>query len=160
MNITLSTDAILQEIYAASALRYFQNSESSECPPMLSRDQRQALKLQVKDSFAHVVLRLLPHVASCNLNNETAEDAISDDDGDIMLSLDLYVPRTFPESAAGTLRHALEHAVAMDVMHLCYIGHDARLSNRHADLAEESIEIIKQLILSASLPVVITPRWL
>lgn len=157
MNITLSTDAILQEIYAASALRYFQNSENGVCPPMLCRDQRRALRMQVKDSFAHVVLRLLPHVMSCNLDNETAE---ADDDGDIMLELELHVPLTFPESAAGTLRHALEHAIAMDAMELCYVGHNDRLSRRHATLAAESIELIEQL-LSASMPMVaITPRWL
>lgn len=160
MNITLSTDAILQEIYAASALRYFQNSENGVCPPMLCRDQRRALRMQVKDSFAHVVLRLLPHVISCNLDNEADDVAETDDDGDIMLELELHVPATFPESAAGTLRHALEHAIAMDAMELCYVGHNDRLSRRHATLAAESIELIEQL-LSASMPMVaITPRWL
>ena len=142
ISLNLSTSAIITEIYAASALRCLQNLDNGKRPPLLTRDQEPALRLLVKDSFAHIVLRLLPHVAECNLNNENN----SDSNGDIILSVSLNIPACFPSSAIDTLRHATEHAIAMDAMHLCYMGHNDNLSRRHATLAEDAIRDIIQLL--------------
>ncbi|MBQ7041362.1 MAG: hypothetical protein IJN66_01450 [Muribaculaceae bacterium] len=142
ISLNLSTTAIITEIYAASALRCLQNIDNGRRPPLLTRDQEPALRLLVKDSFAHIVLRLLPHIAECNLN----EDNEGDDNKDIILSVDINVPACFPSSATITLRHAIEHAIAMDALHLCYMGHNDNLSRRHASLAEDAIRNITQLL--------------
>lgn len=144
ISLNLSTTAIITEIYAASALRCLQNLDNGKRPPLLTRDQEPALRLLVKDSFAHIILRLLPHVASCNLNGE--DNNGSNDSEDIILSADFHVPACFPASATGTLRHAIEHAIAMDAMHLCYMGHNDTLSRRHASLAEDALKNIIQLL--------------
>lgn len=142
ISLNLSTTAIITEIYAASALRCLQNLDNGKRPPLLTRDQEPALRLLVKDAFAHIVLRLLPHIAECNLNDDNNENC----NEDVILSVTINTPACFPLSATGTLRHAIEHAIAMDAMHLCYMGHNDNLSRRHASLAEDAIRNITQLL--------------
>ncbi len=146
ISLNLSTTAIIQEIYAASALRCLQNLDNGKRPPLLTRDQEPALRLLVKDSFAHILLRLLPHVATCNLNDENNNATTCNGSEDIILSVEIHVPACFPTSAVGTLRHAIEHAIAMDAMHLCYMGHNDNLSQRHASLTNDAIKNIEQLL--------------
>lgn len=142
ISLNLSTTAIITEIYAASALRCLQNLDNGKRPPLLTRDQEPALRLLVKDAFAHIVLRLLPHIAECNLNDDNNENC----NEDVILSVTINTPACFPSSATGTLRHAIEHAIAMDAMHLCYMGHNDNLSRRHASLAQDAIRNITQLL--------------
>ena len=150
ISLNLSTTAIIQEIYAASALRCLQNINNGKRPPLLTRDQEPALRLLVKDSFAHTILRLLPHIVSCNLNNEDSDGTHITTTEDVILSAEIYIPTGFPTSATGTLRHAVEHAIAMDAMHLCYMGHNDSLSQRHATLADEAIKNIERLLSTTS----------
>lgn len=146
ISLNLSTTAIVQEIYAASALRCLQNIDNIHRPTLLTRDQEPALRLLIKDSFAHIILRLLPHIAACNLNNEDHNGEPDNITDDVILSADIHVPACFPSSATGTLRHAIEHAIAMDALHLCYMGHNDTLSKRHASLTDAAIKNIEQLL--------------
>ena len=50
ISFNLSTAAILQEIYAAAALRSLDNN--IEIPQLLTRDHQGALRLLIKDAFA------------------------------------------------------------------------------------------------------------
>lgn len=146
ISLNLSTTAIIQEIYATSALQCLQNLDNGKRPPLLTRDQEPALRLLVKDSFAHIILRLLPHIASCNLNDEDNNGVTDNNYDEVILSAEIHVLTGFPTSATGTLRHAIEHAIAMDAMHLCYMGHNDTLSRRHASLAEDALKNIIQLL--------------
>ncbi len=143
ISLSLSTKAITQEIYAASALRCLQNLKGDTRPPLLTHDREPALHLLVKDSFAHMVLRLLPHIADCDMSAQPALD------GEIIMRADFIVPAGFPAKTAIAVRHAVEHAIAMDALHLCYMGHDDSLSRRHAALANETLEEIKRLLSAA-----------
>lgn len=153
MLLSFSIEAVSREIYAASALRYFQNCSSGACPPMLTRDRREALRLLIKDAFANIMLRLLPHIASTNLSTLAETDDI--------LTVEVNFPAGFASERAEVVRQAVEHAIAMDAMHLCYMGHDDELSMRHAELSAQSVARVKELLRAyPSDLVAIVSHWL
>lgn len=164
ISLNLSTTAIMQEIYAASALRCILNNSRDRNSPLLTRDRSDALRIVVKDAFAHVITRLITHVESCNLNGETATASANvqpEDDSEIVLQVNVRTPENFSDGQAGTLRHYMEHAIAMYAMHLCYMGHNETLSRHHERLASESVSAIGGMLRSIPLPNQgITPHWL
>ncbi len=164
ISLNLSTTAIMQEIYAASALRCVLNNSSNRNSPLLTRDRSDALRIVVKDAFAHVITRIIAHVESSNLNGETATDATDNqpkDDTEIVLQVNIRTPENFSDGQAGTLRHYMEHAIAMYAMHLCYMGHDETLSRHHERLASDSISFIIKMLRSIPIPSRGTrPHWL
>lgn len=164
ISLNLSTTAIMQEIYAASALRCVLNSSSNRNSPLLTRDRSDALRIVVKDAFAHVITRIIAHVESSNLNGETATNPADNqpkDDTEIVLQVNIRTPENFSDGQAGTLRHYMEHAIAMYAMHLCYMGHDETLSRHHERLASDSISFITKMLRSIPIPSRGTrPHWL
>lgn len=148
LSLQLSTQAIMNEIYALSALHSLQNPTDGSCS-LLTRDRQAALRLVVKDAFAFIVLKIIPHLAGCNLNEETGTgSADTSSDADFILSLQLNMPDSFPGNATGSLRHALEHAIAMQSLHLCYLNYNDTLSHRHETLANETIAQVISIITS------------
>ena len=90
ISFNFSTQAIMKEIYAASALRCITNDPSYRVPPVLTRHSAPALQRLVKDAFAFVVMKFIAHVEACNLNGETASECNDANNGDDMiLSVDL-----------------------------------------------------------------------
>lgn len=164
ISLNLSTTAIMQEIYAASALRCCLNNSTAGNCPLLTHDRSDALRIVVKDAFAHVITQIMPHVESSNLNGETAtapDGSPSDNDEETVLQADVRTPDNFSAGQAGTLRHYMEHAIAMYAMHLCYMGHDETLSRHHERLATESVSAIGGMLRATPLPCQgITPHWL
>ncbi len=155
LSLNLSSEAIMQEIYATSALRCVLNNGDNHRTGLLNRDRVGALRLLVKDAFAHVVMLMIRYVEGTNLNNETEADAVVEqpyDAGDVILQVDVRVPDVPVDGLAGTLRHYVEHAVAMYALHLCYMGDDASLSRHHERLANESVEKIIKMLGAAILP--------
>lgn len=146
MELSLSTQAVMQEIYAASALRCVLNGSDDRRSPLLTRDRGAALRMLVKDAFARVVMQLAQYVEASNLNGETATEAVQEsadaDDADVLLQMTLRVPSGGDGRLAGVLRHSVEHAVAMYAMHLCYMGHNTGLSEHHERLAVSSVNEI------------------
>lgn len=161
ISINISIDNILKRIYATSALRYFKDSESSQpTAPLLTQDQRPALRLQVIDSFAHTILRLLPYIESTNLKEISLQNVnnTTDTETDI-ISVNFIIPAGFEKSAPGFLLDSLEHAISMDALSLCYADTNETLSQRHATLAQESIDCISRLF-AGYCDVSIIPSWL
>ena len=88
ISFNLSTAAIMQEIYAISALRSMKNNVNT--PPILTRDQQGALRKLIKDAFAFIVMKFISHVEGCNLNNENENGVVDDSDSeDMILSVDV-----------------------------------------------------------------------
>lgn len=151
ISLNLSSDAIMREVYAISALHSLQNINNNKTScPILNRDRQPALRLVVKDAFAFIILKTVPHLTGCNLNNETSTGVADESpDADCIMSIDLSLPDGFPDTAIGSLRHAIENAIAMYTLHLCYLNYDDTLSRRHENLANETIAGISNLIASS-----------
>lgn len=143
ISFNLSTNAIMQVIYAASALRSLSNDDGSSLPPTLTPDHREALKLLIKDSFAFVVMRLVAHVDFCNLNDDTT--ALSPED-DIILQLDLHVSEDVTSNIATIMRTHLEHAIAAYSLHVCFMGHDDSTSDKYNEMATAEVAEVTRLL--------------
>lgn len=134
MNFTLSTAAVVETVQALAAFDVLYNSSpslSSEKSPvdtsrfasLLDPDRRDLLQLAVKDSFAEIVLLLLPYVETVDLggDDETATAATSsssdgDESSDNSMSVGLRVPPRISPSVALLIRRRFEQAVAMRVL--------------------------------------------
>ena len=162
MSFNLSAHAIMQEIYAASALRCIDSGKNAKSlPPILSRDNSAALLLLVKDAFAFVVMKFIAHVEACNLNDETPSYSNDTNNSDEMiLSVDIRMGSYIPASVAGAMRVALEHAIAAYALHISYIGHDDETSHAYLSIANDEVESFRQSISMRQFNTpTITPRY-
>lgn len=139
--ISLSSDAIIREVLAIAALNGLQYDTDDQKIPLLTTDQKPALLLQAKGSLSTLLLHLLPHVASCNIN-----DNLPDDGSDHLFQLELYLDCEATSSQIATLRHSLEHTIALDILYVCYMAHNSPLSDRYATLAQASLNDTLRLI--------------
>ena len=104
ISLNLSTNAMMQEIYATSALRCL-NTGAKSRPAILTSDQRSALALLIKDAFAFVILKVIPYVEHCNLL-ETTEQLKPEEDE--ILSVDFRMPQGVSSSVVTAMRVALQ----------------------------------------------------
>lgn len=159
ISFNLSTAAILQEIYAAAALRSLDNN--IEIPQLLTRDHQGALRLLIKDAFAFIVMKFIAHVESCNINDES-EKGVADtsDSEEMILTLDLRMCDNITGNITGAFRIMLEHVIAAYALHICYIGKDNKTSEEYQTIAQNEIESMKLLLSSTSLGLMnITPHY-
>jgi len=139
--ISLSSDAIISEVLAIAALNGLQYNSDDQKIPLLNYDQKPALLLQAKGSLSAILLHLLPHVTSCNIN-----DKFPDDDSDHLFQLEIRLDSEATSSHIATLRHSLEHTIALDILYVCYMAHNSPLSDRYATLAQASLNDTLRLI--------------
>lgn len=134
MNFTLSTAAVVETVQALAAFDVLYTSspslssdkspvETSRFASLLDPDRRDLLQLAVKDSFAEIVLLLLPYVETVDFGGDneaatTSPSLSSDGDGssDSSMSVGLRVPPTISQSVALLIRRRFEQAVAMRVL--------------------------------------------
>lgn len=134
MNFTLSTAAVVETVQALAAFDVLYTSspslssdkspvETSRFASLLDPDRRDLLQLAVKDSFAEIVLLLLPYVETVDFGGDneaatTSPSSSSDGDGssDSSMSVGLRVPPTISQSVALLIRRRFEQAVAMRVL--------------------------------------------
>lgn len=133
MNFTLSTAAVVETVQALAAFDVLYNSspslssekspvETSRFASLLDPDRRDLLHSAVKDSFAEIVLLLLPYVETVDFggDDETATTSSSSSDGDESsdrsMSVGLRVPPRISPSVALLIRRRFEQAVAMRVL--------------------------------------------
>lgn len=159
ISLNLSTKAILQNIYASSALYCLNNGDSDTLPPILTRDHQPALLRLIKDAFAFVTLRFIAHVEACNLNDETATGNATDPTDDMILTIDLRAGDDTPNGVAAALRVSLEHAIAAYALHIAFINHDDTASSTHLSTANNHTRQITHLLASPYSPTHITPRY-
>lgn len=135
MNFTLSTAAVVETVQALAAFDVLYTSspslssdkspvETSRFASLLDPDRRDLLQLAVKDSFAEIVLLLLPYVETVDFGGDdkaaitSPSSSSSDGDGssDSSMSVGLRVPPTISRSVALLIRRRFEQAVAMRVL--------------------------------------------
>lgn len=155
VSLNLSVESIACEIYAASALRsVLGSSDRDKIVPLLTRNHRKALNSVIADAYAHTALKMLHHIKNFDDQNlENVED-------DTILTLDVYVPDGFASNAGLSLCKAVEHAIAMQATHICYVGVDGELANRYETLSSEAIDAAIALIRKGGTLPRITPHWL
>lgn len=159
ISFNISAHAVMQEIYAASALRTLSNDPSYRVPPILTRHNAPALLRLVKDAFAFVVMKFIAYVEACNLNDESSTVSnVQNLSEDMILTLDLRMCSGTTAAMAGAMRVAIEHAIAAYALHIAYIGHDDSTSTHYLSIANENIQELKQTIMQHSHIPPITPR--
>lgn len=161
ISFNFSTQAIMKEIYAASALRCITNDPSYRVPPVLTRQSAPALQRLVKDAFAFVVMKFIAHVEACNLNGETASECNdANNGGDMILSVDLRVPAGISTTVMGSMRVAVEHAIAAYSLHIAYIGHDDHASMQYSQIANDEVaHLLQSLSMQHFNSPTITPQY-
>lgn len=120
--LTFSQQRIADEILAESALRY---QLSSERPAVLNRNNTDALGLLIHASFSHICLRMMGCLTNCSCGC----DGVPEPNGDMLMSMTVEHE---PTAVALTWVHALQHAVAMDVLAEVMEGVDAQAAGRYA----------------------------
>jgi hypothetical protein len=80
MTVTLSTDVILENIYAASAL-YTITNQSDKHLPLLHRDHRSALLRVIEEAFSNQIMQMLPHVQSFAITDSSLVMELDDEFG-------------------------------------------------------------------------------
>lgn len=156
ITISLSINAMLERIYATSALDYFMNKSTGESQDpftVLSHDQRDALRLQLKDSFAHILLQLLPHIASSNVKD------LPNDDIELLI-LELQVPASVAESNTIALRQTIENCITLDTLAMCQSCKNQELASHYQQKYQQAIKLVKTLLTPLANDLHITPHWL
>ncbi len=141
MNFTLSTAAVVETVQALAAFDVLYTSspslssdkspvETSRFASLLDPDRRDLLHLAVKDSFAEIVLLLLPYVETVDFGGDDEAEAAAttttspssssasdvDESSDHSMRVGLRVPPTISRSVALLIRRRFEQAVAMRVL--------------------------------------------
>ena len=142
ISLNISTTAIMQEIYAISALRCL-NQGGTQRPAILTRDQGPALALLIKDAFAFVVMKIIPYVERCPPFEPSTDDNQSSTE---ILSIDLRLPQGVTSSVTSAMSVALQHAIANYALHICYTHDDEDASSLYLKIADSEIESLKYLL--------------
>lgn len=156
VNLGISTDAIAREIYAASALRSVLADGAGKQPlPVLNRDSRPALNILIRDAYCRVALMLAGHVAALDETGLAALGCAAEPqavDGDTILTLSLYTPRSWSHDLAPTLCAAVTHAIAMTALDIAFTGADHLTAARYETLATQAVQSVVTLLCGTTLP--------
>lgn len=139
--INLSTNAITREVLAVAALNNIMDNNLGDKIAILTPDQKPALVRQAQASLGNILLHLLPHIASCNINDELPADG-----SEHLFRIEVYLDSDATSSDIATLRHSIEHTIALDTLCVCYMGHDEAMSNRYQALAMAALNDIRRLV--------------
>lgn len=144
--------SIATEIYAASALRaILAGVDRNNLQPVLTCGHRKALNRVIADAYTHTTLSMLHHVV------ELDDSHLDSVDDDTILTLVVRAAHGFASGVA--LCRAVEHAIAMQALHLCYVGSDAALADRYSSLHTEAVAAALALLRSGGTLPRITPHW-
>lgn len=125
--IALSVASIKESIYALSALHAYLSERGDSLPPVLTRDHGAALSELIRQGAIYVALEL----------PELGMDMVSADDDIVTVSL------TAPGGVMTALRHAVEMAVQMRVLHCCFLRHDGSIAVRYDEDCRRQLEMIR-----------------
>lgn len=152
ISLKLSVESVATEIYAASALRAILGSVNKDnLLLVLTRNHRKALNRVIADAYTRTALSMLHSVVS--LDDEHLDSL----DDDTILTLEVRAADGFASGLV--LCRTVEHAIAMQALHLCYAGSDTLLADRYATLHSEAVEASLALLRSGGSLPRITPRW-
>lgn len=125
--IALSAASIKESIYALSALHAYLSEHGDNLPPILTRDHGAALSELIRQGAVYVALEL----------PELGMDIVSVDDDIVTVTL------TVPGGVMTALRHAIEMAVQMRVLHCCFLRHDGSIAERYDGDCRRQVEMIR-----------------
>lgn len=124
--ISLFIPRILEEVYAFSALDH--SKGLPDCPPLLGRNNEDALRVLVQRAALQVLIKLPVSVSSYTFTDERIE-------------FELRLPSGFGSAA---LLHAdLESAVAGLVLASCYTGIGGDYQAVYSEMAGRKIESLR-----------------
>jgi len=125
--ISLSVAAIKEAIYALSALHAYLSEKGDTLPPILTRVHSTALTGLIRQGAVYVAMELA----------ELGMDIVSSDDDMVALSF------TAPGDVISSMRHVLETAVEMRVLHCCFLRHDGAIAERYASDCAKQVEMMR-----------------
>lgn len=153
ISLNLSVESIATEIYAASALRAVLGSENRDNPlPVLNRSHRKALNRVIADAYTRTAMSMLHRVEAID---DEHLDAIDDD---TILTMEVRASNGF--SAGLALCRAVEHAIAMQALHLCHVGMDGTLATRYETLHSDAVATVLAMLRRGGRLPQVTPHWI
>ena len=148
--LTFSQRRIADEILAESALRY---QLRDDCPSVLTRDNIEALGRLIHASFSRICLRMMGCLSDCSCGCDSVPGA----DGDVLMSMTVEHE---PTAVALTWVHALQHAVAMDVLAEALVAVDAAAAGRYAERCGALVEgVMRDVSMSGVKGVRLVPHY-
>lgn len=156
--IALSTDAIIENIYALTALHHMVNGRSAS-PEALHRDHRSMLAMVVKGAIASCALKLMPHVADTSIGDGAGDDASSAVADDV-ITVTVTLPSTMEDASLRSMRLFMEQAVGFEALSRVYLNFDDTLSCRYASDAALAVTTIRTLLSAPPEPLSLTPSWM
>ncbi|GEM_PF-1986731 len=159
MLFVLSIPVITDNMRALAAMRSLTMPDNghSALAPVLDPSKRGLLALMIRQSFAEVVLGLMPHVSDCTLGAETA---VSDPghtppegpDGPDLMSVEIDLPCRLHDAALWSVRRGLEQATGIGALsRLVTAAADPAdsaewLAKAFADEARDALKAVKEAI--------------
>ena len=119
MNITISIESTLKQVYALSALNSFLTQNADAAKPFLSSDNKQAMLPLLNEALSFVAVDLIPHIAILTPPN------LLDD----IIEIDLRC-QSLPQGAV----NILESALAMRMLQIIYAPIADTTARNYGDL--------------------------
>ena len=156
MTISLSTDALVDNILALAAMRHAVNPSDTGT---LSRDRRPAIARLARAAAAPVALALMPEITGCNVLDEpdgsdTTDPADSGKPSDRLITFEL---RENCMADPMVLRMLIEHTVTAGILAAIYSGTDDKASAIYADDHAASLRRLSRAVSAARPPVRLRP---
>lgn len=133
--LSVKVSAVVDEVLAETALRYYLGRDTDR---VLSRDRAEAVKLMVHASFGRICVRMMGCLTDCSCG-------CADNSGDF-LTMDIEHQ---PTPCALMWVHAIQHALALDVLGEALAGIDAKASEVYLRRSRELVEgVMREVSLS------------
>ncbi len=146
--ISLSVEAVTKEIYALSAMRNMLSSDAAT-PQLLTSDNRKAINAVIRSAFLSVVMDAVHNVITIHPSEETS---------DVMPLTIKMRAGTSPDTLAAA-RRALESAVAVTALAICYSGVDRDTAADYSDRRKMLVNTVKALLGATLTPPRIRPHF-
>lgn len=136
--LSVNVSAVVDEVLAETALRYHLGKDGER---VLSRDRAEAVKLMVHASFGRICVRMMGCLTDCSCGC-----AAPDSD---LLTMDVEHQ---PTACALMWAHAIQHALALDVLGEALAGVDAKASELYLHRSRELVEGVMRDVSLSGVP--------
>lgn len=136
MTVSISISAILREIYAISALRSHRRQTEAGMPPLLTRDNAQALRPVIADALTFIMMPVSRHIADCNLVDPEPPEIVTID----------FRGEEFSGSMAKLCRRSIEHAAVNRTLAMIWGDTDPVLAENFERSASKSDALLEDTL--------------
>ena len=145
MQLSISTESILKQLYALSSLRSYLTSTPSVVDPFLSEDNREGLIPVLQEALSHVMVDIMPH-----LQIITPPNSIDD-----LIEIELNVVNL----PSGTDK-VMESAIVERMLQILYAPISETISRQFAEMAQRSASTLHTIITNCAIDsTTLTVRW-